>query len=225
MLLGMGQETFSTVLVAFALSTICVGFFFYILGYYELGNAVYFFPRHVIMGCIGGIGIFLFTTALEGSTNQSFSWNILTIKTFFSNDILPLWLLSLFFEIILRILQTKIKNPLLAPFYFFSIPFIVYIFVFLFSFQLENVHKYGYFFEGVSGNTNYLLIWELIDFKTVNWTSIGQAFPTILALTVFSLMHVPVSTNLIPYKKILCWFCFVSCIPLKTFRLCFALLY
>ena len=49
MLLGMGQETFSTVLVAFALSTICVGFFFYILGYYELGNAVYFFPRHIVL--------------------------------------------------------------------------------------------------------------------------------------------------------------------------------
>lgn len=50
---GMGKDTFATVFVAFAISTICVGICFYMLGYFEMGNAVYFFPKHVIVGCIG----------------------------------------------------------------------------------------------------------------------------------------------------------------------------
>jgi hypothetical protein len=43
---GMGKETFATVFVAFSLSTICVGFFFYLLGHYELGNAHIYVYRY-----------------------------------------------------------------------------------------------------------------------------------------------------------------------------------
>jgi hypothetical protein len=52
--MGPGVDTFSTVLVAFALSTIVVGISFLLLGKFKVGNAVYFFPKHVIIGCIGG---------------------------------------------------------------------------------------------------------------------------------------------------------------------------
>lgn len=37
---GMGKETFSTVFVAFAISTISVGVLFYVLGHFGLGNVV-----------------------------------------------------------------------------------------------------------------------------------------------------------------------------------------
>jgi SulP family sulfate permease len=51
--LGMGDEAFATVLAAFAVSSCVVGIFFYLLGIFKVGSAVYFFPRHVITGCIG----------------------------------------------------------------------------------------------------------------------------------------------------------------------------
>lgn len=56
---GQGYEAFATLFVMYAVSTIFVGVCFYLLGKFEIGNAVYFFPRHVIIGCIGGIGIFI----------------------------------------------------------------------------------------------------------------------------------------------------------------------
>jgi sulfate permease, SulP family len=190
---GAGLATFSTVLVAFSLSTISVGVFFYLLGYFELGSAVYFFPRHVIVGCIGGIGVFLFLTGVEGSTNRSWVWDLNVIPTFFSGEVYPLWVASLGFEFVLRLLALRVKEPLLAPFYFVSIPFMFYVIVLCGGYSLDEVHRSGWFFEGVEGETDYLLIWKLIDFKSVNWATIVQAIPTILALTVFSLMHVPVS--------------------------------
>ena len=70
-----------------------------------------------------------------------------------------------------------------------------YFIVLCLGYSLEEVHRSGWFFEGVEGETDYLLIWKLIDFKSVNWATIMQAIPTILALTVFSLMHVPVSAE------------------------------
>jgi MFS superfamily sulfate permease-like transporter len=36
---------------------------------------VYFFPRHVIIGCIGGIGIFIMTTGIEVSADHAWSWD------------------------------------------------------------------------------------------------------------------------------------------------------
>jgi sulfate permease, SulP family len=190
---GMGKDTFATVFVAFAISTISVGVFFYLLGHYQLGNVVYFFPKHVIVGCIGGIGVFLFTTGMEGSTNTTWKWDFDVITAFFSPALLPLWLTSLFFEFVLRGLSLKIKNPLLAPFFFVSIPFIFYAILVITRTPIATAHQMGWFFQGVSGKVDPLLIWELIDFRLVNWMSILKSMPTIIALTIFSLMHVPIN--------------------------------
>jgi sulfate permease, SulP family len=190
---GMGKDTFATVFVAFAISTISVGAFFYLLGHFKMGNVVYFFPKHVIVGCIGGIGIFLFTTGMEGSTNRAWKWEIEVLQEFFSFALIPLWVTSLCFELLLRLLSWKIKDPLLAPFFFVSIPFVFYIALLVLRIPIGKAHQTGWFFEGVVGDVDPFLIWELIDFRLVNWYSVLKSAPTIVALTVFSLMHVPIN--------------------------------
>ena len=40
---------------------------------------------------------------------------------------------------------------------------------------------------------NPFLIWQLLDFTKVNWQVVLESFPTIVALTIFSLMHVPIN--------------------------------
>lgn len=52
----------STTIVAFALSSILTGLTFFILGYLRLGVIIGFFPRHILVGCIGGVGVFLIQT-------------------------------------------------------------------------------------------------------------------------------------------------------------------
>jgi SulP family sulfate permease len=144
---GMGKETFSTVFVAFTLSTISVGVFFYVLGHYGLGNVVYFFPRHVIVGCIGGIGVFLFITGLESSTDSTWRWDLGTISMFFSSSLLPLWLASLSFEAVLRFILYWFKDPLVTPFFFVSIPLIFYAILLSSGVPIEKAHEQGWFFE------------------------------------------------------------------------------
>jgi SulP family sulfate permease len=36
--------------------------------YFQLGKLIHFFPRHVLLGCIGGVGGFLLTTAIEANS-------------------------------------------------------------------------------------------------------------------------------------------------------------
>lgn len=51
-----------TVMVAFALASVLTGIAFWALGYFKLGQLCEFFPRHILVGCIGGVGAFLFIT-------------------------------------------------------------------------------------------------------------------------------------------------------------------
>ena len=66
---GSGESATSTLFFLFGASSVIVELVFYLLGRFELGRVLYFFPKHVLVGCIGGIGLFIVVTALEVSTN------------------------------------------------------------------------------------------------------------------------------------------------------------
>ena len=56
------SEVISTTMAAFALSSILTGLSFFLLGRLRLGVVIGFFPRHILVGCIGGVGVFLIQT-------------------------------------------------------------------------------------------------------------------------------------------------------------------
>ena len=80
-------EIVTTTLVAFALSSVFtgitdslvpvhkpismswIGLTFFLLGALRLGALVGFFPRHILVGCIGGVGAFLIETGYEYAHN------------------------------------------------------------------------------------------------------------------------------------------------------------
>lgn len=50
---GYGKDALSTLFFLFGLSSVLVGIVFYLLGKFSLGRILYFFPTHVLVGCIG----------------------------------------------------------------------------------------------------------------------------------------------------------------------------
>lgn len=56
------REVIATTLAAFAFSSILTGLSFFLLGALRLGTLIGFFPRHILIGCIGGVGVFLIVT-------------------------------------------------------------------------------------------------------------------------------------------------------------------
>jgi SulP family sulfate permease len=59
---GYGRDALSTLFTLFGIASVVVGATFYMLGRFSLGRVVYFFPSHVLVGCIGGIGAFIINT-------------------------------------------------------------------------------------------------------------------------------------------------------------------
>ena len=184
---GMGKATFATVFMTFAICSILVGIVFLLLGVFKLGNVVHFFPRHVIVGCIGGIGIFLFRTGIEVSTGKAWEWTYDAFILFSSHSIAPFWIVSSIFEIILLIILKITKWTIFSPFYFMSIPPIFYLCLWVARFPLEQMHKDGWFFE-VSPSAPFALMWQLMQFQYVDWLAIAELTPTILSLTLFRLV-------------------------------------
>ena len=93
----------ATTILAFALSSVLTGLTFFALGALKLGSLSEFFPRHILVGCIGGVGAFLFVTGLEISARIDESTGISSgiIRHLFDNEILPLWVRPAFLPLFL----------------------------------------------------------------------------------------------------------------------------
>uniref|UniRef100_A0A7S1TMZ3 STAS domain-containing protein n=1 Tax=Phaeomonas parva TaxID=124430 RepID=A0A7S1TMZ3_9STRA len=190
--LGTGHDALATVVVTFALSSVVVGVAFLALGYFKLGNATYFFPRHVIVGCIGGIGLFVTQTGLEVATKKKWEWDTAVIAEFGTAAYAPLWALPLALEVLLRVLLRVTRWKLLPPFFFVAIPPLFYAALALLRVPVAEARAAGYFFDRAP-HADVTLMWQILDFKKVDWFVVSECWPTIIALTIFSLMHAPIN--------------------------------
>ncbi|KAJ2340997.1 hypothetical protein GGF43_006272, partial [Coemansia sp. RSA 2618] len=59
------ERVVATTMAAYVLSTVLTGLVFFLLGFLRIGVLVDFFPRHILVGCIGGVGYFLLQTGME----------------------------------------------------------------------------------------------------------------------------------------------------------------
>lgn len=192
---GHGRSALSTLFFIFGLSSLIVGSVFYLLGKMSMGKIVYFFPSHVLVGCIGGIGVFIITTALEVSTNATFHFTMEGIENCIIKHF-HLLLPVIMFELLLRLLMyaTMQKYPLLTPIYYCLITPAFYLMLWGFDVGYD-----GYFFPPLASSSGSVVsqdlldMFKVIDMTTISYRAVVRSLPTILSLTAFSLIHVPIN--------------------------------
>ena len=200
---GNGEGATSTLFFLFGLSSVIVGLVFYLLGRFELGRVLYFFPKHVLVGCIGGIGLFIVVTALEVSTNTTFSFDAEGIDACIVQNFYLL-LPVLAFEVVLRLLlRLTMENgvswyPLLGPIYYCCITPAFYAILLGAGISLKSAEQGGYFFpqfisSGSVFNRDLFRIFTEVDPSMISWKAVVKCIPTILGLTAFSILHVPIN--------------------------------
>ncbi|TPX53903.1 hypothetical protein SeMB42_g00542 [Synchytrium endobioticum] len=150
------HELMATVMVAYSMSTILTGVAFLLLGYFKLGNVLQFFPRHILVGCIGGIGIFLVQTAVEVTTG---------IKPFYTWE---------YFKAICELSAFKL-------------------WVFVLGVSMDRLRHDGWLFDLPAGDDSFATFWTYFDFRATRWDCLPDVLPTMLALTFFGVLHVPIN--------------------------------
>ena len=121
----------ATTILAYSASAVLTGAVFYVMGRCRLGSLIGFFPRHILIGCIGGVGWFLFATGVEVSARLegNLEYNLTTMQKLIRHDTIFLWTVPLILAIMLVTLKHWVKHPLTDAGYFISIIVLFYFFV------------------------------------------------------------------------------------------------
>lgn len=144
------KSVIATTILSYALSSILTGAVFFTLGYLKLGSLTGFFPRHILVGCIGGVGWFLVATGLEVSARLegNLNYDLHTLQHLVEPATLVLWIIPLLLAVLLIIIQCFIKHPLIVPLYFLSIPAVFYIVVLAIpNLEIPALRDRGWVFE------------------------------------------------------------------------------
>ncbi|KAL6454766.1 hypothetical protein SBY92_004236 [Candida maltosa Xu316] len=187
----------ATTITAYAISSILTGLVFFLLGKLKLGVLVGFFPRHILVGCIGGVGYFLIATGIEVSSRLEggISYNYETFKfLFYNNTTLLEWTIPLVLAGILILLQHRYHNSLLVPLYFIFVFVAFHLIVAAVpSWNLNMARDSGWVFPMVEDDEPWYEFYTLYKFQLVDWLCILRQLPTMLALTFFGILHVPIN--------------------------------
>ncbi|CAG8571542.1 8622_t:CDS:10, partial [Diversispora eburnea] len=196
---GIGDDRdaiIATTILSFALSSILTGVVFLLLGAFKLGSLIEFFPRHILVGCIGGVGWFLFATAIEVTAliEGNLKYNLETLKYLFLNaHIFALWTSALGLAILLRMIHMKFNHDMVVPFYFMIIPLLFYFVVYNFDLDWNNLRETGWVFPMPKGDVPWNNFYSHYDFSKTNWSVLLQTVPAMFALTFFGILHVPIN--------------------------------
>ncbi|RKP13673.1 sulfate transporter family-domain-containing protein [Piptocephalis cylindrospora] len=190
---GSDETIVATTMVAYSLSTILTGIVFMALGYWKLGSLVEFFPRHILVGCIGGVGYFLLQTGFEVTTRLDLSLSLATLKDLFSLAVFPLWLCPFVLALLLRALQLRFHHPMVVPLFFLVVPCLFYALVPLGPWSLEDLRDLGWLFPLPKPAVPFYDFWTKFNFAATSWSTIPRTIPIMLGLTFFGILHVPIN--------------------------------
>lgn len=193
---GQNDEILTTTVFCYVISSLVTGLTFYVLGRMKLGKIVGFFPRHILIGCIGGVGYFLVVTGLEVTTRVGkleYTWPFL--KHMFTDlDTLIKWLLPVLLTVLLIVTQRQVQNSLVLPtFYIATLVAFHFVVAIIPNVSLGKLRSIGWIFPVAASNDKWYDHYKLFQIHRVHWGLIARQLPTMLALTFFGILHVPIN--------------------------------
>lgn len=189
------KSVIATTILSFAVSSVLTGIVFFLMGACRLGSLIGFFPRHILIGCIGGVGFFLVVTGLEVSARLDGNLNcdLPTLHKLFQLDTIFLWMIPLVLALVLKITQRFIKSNFLVGGYFITVALVFYFFKFALGFHIESLRDNGWVFDAPPAGNPWYHFYTLYDFRAVNWEAFAETIPAMFALTFFGVLHVPIN--------------------------------
>ncbi|CCK68533.1 Vsb1p KNAG_0B00860 [Huiozyma naganishii CBS 8797] len=190
------NEIITTTIFCYVISSMFTGLTFFTLGKLKLGKLVGFFPRHILIGCIGGVGYFLLITGIEVCTRiAKFEYSIPFLLNLFTDEkTLFQWLLPTMLTIILIFTQNRFRNSLVLPsFYILTLILFHFIVAIVPNLSLTKLRNSGWIFPVAASNVTWYDHYKYFNFSDVHWALVIKQIPTMMALTFFGILHVPIN--------------------------------
>lgn len=212
------EAVIATTITAYAFSSIVTGIAYLLIGYFKFGYVVGFIPRHILIGCIGGVGWFLVATGVEvtAGLDGNLNYDLDTLKKLFHANTVLHWTIPLALAIVLFHCQHFNKSKFLLPCFILSIPAVFYFFVAsIDQLNLPDLRKEGWVFEGPPAGEPWWYFYTLYsrflaiispymlikpEFELVDWYAMAKTFPAMCALTFFGLLHAPINIPSLAFR-------------------------
>ncbi|KFY63524.1 hypothetical protein V497_01974 [Pseudogymnoascus sp. VKM F-4516 (FW-969)] len=190
------KAVISTTITSYAISSILTGLVFFLMGVCRFGYIVGFIPRHILIGCIGGVGWFLIATGLEVTArldgNLEYNWT--TLHKLIQFNTVFQWVTPLVLGLFLYRSSKVFTGKYYLPTFILLIPAIFYIFVFaLPQLDIPQLRDDGWIFDAPDADEPWWFFYTLYDFKLVHWGAVAENIPAMFALTFFGVLHVPIN--------------------------------
>ncbi|PRT54800.1 Uncharacterized protein C24H6.11c [Wickerhamiella sorbophila] len=189
------NDILATTITAYALSSIVTGLVFFLLGYLNLGTLVGFFPQHILLGCIGGVGWFLIATGIEVAARlpSTLQYDLPTLEKLLEPDSALKWGTCLAVGAFLMFMERKCHHGLIVPGILIGLFFAVHIIIFFLPISLDDARNAGWLFEAQRSDEPWYFFYSLYRMGTVHWSEVIRGIPAMLALTFFGIIHVPIN--------------------------------
>lgn len=158
------KAVISTTITSYAISSMLTGLVFFLMGMFRFGYIVGFIPRHILIGCIGGVGWFLIATGLEVTArldgNLKYNWD--TLQELFQANTAALWTIPLALGIILYRSSKVFTGKYYLPSFILMIPAVFYFFVAVLpGLNVPDMRKNGWVFAAPDADEPWWFFYTL----------------------------------------------------------------
>ncbi|PJF17608.1 hypothetical protein PSACC_02559 [Paramicrosporidium saccamoebae] len=182
----------ATILTAYMLVAVCTALFFLGLALLNMDKMVHKFPRVVLVGSMGGIGLFLIVTGLEISLNETFSvWK--WYRLFSSWVTFGLWSIGILASVVALIAESKYKVPFVTPILSLLLLVGFYLVILPLNYTMDDLREFGWLLRPPEHRSHPLDIYALFSPRNTDWVTIFTLIPVILGAALFGSLHVPIN--------------------------------
>lgn len=156
------RAVLATCILSFSVSSVLTGLVFFLMGTCRLGSLIGFFPRHILIGCIGGVGFFLLKTGVEVSARLStFEYDLPTLEKLFQLDTVFLWVIPLALAVGLLVIKRFFHSNFLVGGYFIAVAGVFYIVKFGARIPMDALRGSGWVFDAPSSSNPWYHFYTL----------------------------------------------------------------
>lgn len=189
------QAVIPTVLALYTTASLLTALAFILLGYFKMQHLCNALPKPVLMGCLAGMGIYLFACGLGTSTAVEWDWTSETLVE--QTRHWPKLLLTLGLEAVLLQALAMAKRidleALVLPTFFLAIIACSWIVLAMTGYSLQTAQANGWFFQRISTPEPYLPFDYVKSFDLIAWHVFPSQLPVLFGIVLFSVLHIPVN--------------------------------
>lgn len=189
----------ATVLAAYMASALLTGLLFMGLAFLRLDRLVHKFPRVVLVGSMGGIGLFLMATGLEMAAGEKLgveSW----WRLFASPTTMAMWVIGTTAAISALYMELSRGRAFMTPIISLGLLALFYLLYPVQPYDMEGLRELGWLLRPPTSSMDLLDIWSHMSVGKIHWVTWLAALPTVAGAAFFGSLHVPI--NVPSYARI-----------------------